>query len=84
MLDLGCGYGWHCGYAAAHGAAGVLGTDMNLAVRPIVPVLGAIGGKDGVLHGEYEAASRRGRCAGDGHFPKNAGDGAGAQPRAVH
>ena len=28
--------------------------------------------------------SRRGRCAGDGHFPKNAGDGAGAQPRAVH
>ena len=21
VLDLGCGYGWHCGYAAARGAA---------------------------------------------------------------
>ena len=20
VLDLGCGYGWHCGYAAGHGA----------------------------------------------------------------
>jgi SAM-dependent methyltransferase len=29
VLDLGCGYGWHCGYAAAHGAAGVLGTDIS-------------------------------------------------------
>ncbi|MDE7004367.1 MAG: class I SAM-dependent methyltransferase [Oscillospiraceae bacterium] len=29
VLDLGCGYGWHCGYAAAHGAADVLGTDIS-------------------------------------------------------
>ena len=28
VLDLGCGYGWHCKYAAAHGAAHVLGTDI--------------------------------------------------------
>ena len=28
-LDLGCGYGWHCAYAAGHGAARVLGTDIS-------------------------------------------------------
>ena len=27
VLDLGCGYGWHCKYAAEHGAASVLGID---------------------------------------------------------
>ena len=29
VLDLGCGYGWHCGYAASKGAAYVLGTDLS-------------------------------------------------------
>lgn len=29
VLDLGCGYGWHCAYAARHGAAYVLGTDLS-------------------------------------------------------
>lgn len=29
VLDLGCGYGWHCKYAAGHGAAFVLGTDIS-------------------------------------------------------
>ena len=29
VLDLGCGYGWHCKYAADHGAAHVLGTDIS-------------------------------------------------------
>ena len=29
VLDLGCGYGWHCRYAAAHGAVHVLGTDIS-------------------------------------------------------
>ena len=29
VLDLGCGYGWHCTYAADHGAAHVLGTDIS-------------------------------------------------------
>ncbi len=29
VLDLGCGYGWHCAYAAGHGAARVLGTDIS-------------------------------------------------------
>ena len=29
VLDLGCGYGWHCAYAAQHGASYVLGTDLS-------------------------------------------------------
>ena len=29
VLDLGCGYGWHCIYAAEHGAASVTGVDLS-------------------------------------------------------
>lgn len=29
VLDLGCGYGWHCAYAAQHGAKRVLGIDLS-------------------------------------------------------
>lgn len=29
VLDLGCGYGWHCKYAIKHGANYVLGTDIS-------------------------------------------------------
>lgn len=29
VLDLGCGYGWHCRYAAEHGAKEVLGIDLS-------------------------------------------------------
>ena len=29
VLDLGCGYGWHCIYAAEQGAASVVGTDIS-------------------------------------------------------
>lgn len=29
VLDLGCGYGWHCGYAARMGASKVLGIDLS-------------------------------------------------------
>lgn len=29
VLDLGCGYGWHCMYAAEHGAAAVTGVDLS-------------------------------------------------------
>lgn len=29
VLDLGCGYGWHCKYAAEHGAKTVLGIDQS-------------------------------------------------------
>ena len=29
ILDLGCGYGWHCKYAADNGALSVLGTDIS-------------------------------------------------------
>lgn len=29
VLDLGCGYGWHCKYAAEHGARNVTGLDLS-------------------------------------------------------
>lgn len=29
VLDLGCGYGWHCKYAADKGARSVVGTDIS-------------------------------------------------------
>lgn len=29
VLDLGCGYGWHCKYAAENGASKVLGIDLS-------------------------------------------------------
>lgn len=29
VLDLGCGYGWHCIYAAEHGATSVTGIDLS-------------------------------------------------------
>lgn len=29
VLDVGCGYGWHCAWAAEHGAARVLGFDAS-------------------------------------------------------
>lgn len=29
VLDLGCGYGWHCEYAAEQGAASVTGVDIS-------------------------------------------------------
>jgi len=29
VLDLGCGFGWHCQYAVEHGAAAVTGVDIS-------------------------------------------------------
>lgn len=29
VLDLGCGYGWHCRYAREHGAKSVIGIDIS-------------------------------------------------------
>jgi SAM-dependent methyltransferase len=29
VLDLGCGFGWHCQYAIEHGAASVVGVDLS-------------------------------------------------------
>lgn len=29
VLDLGCGYGWHCRYAAENGASKVIGVDLS-------------------------------------------------------
>jgi 2-polyprenyl-3-methyl-5-hydroxy-6-metoxy-1,4-benzoquinol methylase len=29
LLDLGCGFGWHCRYARQHGASSVIGVDLS-------------------------------------------------------
>ena len=29
VLDLGCGFGWHCRYAVEHGASHVVGIDLS-------------------------------------------------------
>lgn len=29
VVDLGCGFGWHCQYAAEHGAASITGVDLS-------------------------------------------------------
>ena len=29
VLDLGCGFGWHCRYAQEHGAESVIGIDLS-------------------------------------------------------
>ncbi len=29
VLDIGCGFGWHCAYAAQQGAKQVVGTDLS-------------------------------------------------------
>lgn len=29
VLDLGCGFGWHCEYAVEHGAKAVVGIDIS-------------------------------------------------------
>ena len=53
VLDLGCGYGWHCKYAAERGAASVLGIDQSARmdkrfVNDLFCVI--IGQKDGDSH----------------------------------
>ena len=50
VLDLGCGYGWHCKYATDQGAAEVLGIDLvhfgivmciNLTIAGFTPPFGS-------------------------------------------
>lgn len=35
VLDLGCGYGWHCLYAAENGASKVLGLDLSVKMLEV-------------------------------------------------
>lgn len=51
VLDLGCGYGWHCKYAADHQARSILGTDIS---RRMLEVAGRINA-DPVI--EYRCAA---------------------------
>ena len=43
VLDLGCGYGWHCRYARDHGAASVLGIDLSAKMLAEAEARGAAG-----------------------------------------
>ncbi len=63
VLDLGCGYGWHCRYAREHGARQVLGIDLS---RKMLERAGQFGADSGI---EY----RRGAME-DLDFPEGSFD----------
>ena len=63
VLDLGCGYGWHCKYAADQGASAVLGTDIS---RKMLETARKINSAPQI---EYECAAME-----DLRFPDNAFD----------
>lgn len=62
VLDLGCGYGWHCRYAAEHGAAYVLGTDISEKMLAIA------GEKNGHERVEYRRGAMEDLEFADGAF----------------
>ena len=39
VLDLGCGYGWHCIYAMEHGASSVVGVDISHILGNLITVI---------------------------------------------
>ena len=41
VLDIGCGFGWHCAYAVEHGAAWVLGCDISEKMLDVAKVKNA-------------------------------------------
>lgn len=43
VLDIGCGFGWHCTYAAEQGASYVLGTDISEKMLSIAKARTAFG-----------------------------------------
>lgn len=51
VLDLGCGYGWHCKYAVENGANHVLGTDISHRMLEKAKEINAV---DGI---EYQCAA---------------------------
>lgn len=62
VLDLGCGYGWHCKYAADHGAAYVLGTDIS---ERMLERAGALNSGAGI---EYRRAAMEDLAFSEGTF----------------
>lgn len=58
VLDLGCGFGWHCRYAAEHGAASVTGVDISAKMLAKARAMG----HEGII--EYRCMSME-----DVHFP---------------
>ena len=51
VLDLGCGYGWHCLYAASNGASKVVGVDISKKMLAVAKE------KSEGLNIEYECAA---------------------------
>ncbi len=41
VLDLGCGYGWHCRYAVEHGAECVMGVDLSSKMLEVAEKINA-------------------------------------------
>lgn len=63
VLDLGCGYGWHCIYAAEHGAKSVTGLDISEKMLEVAR------GKTGDSRVRYVRGSIEGA-----NFPENSFD----------
>lgn len=64
ILDLGCGYGWHCKFAREQGAARILGIDLS---RKMIEEAGKRNGSDGILYrvcgiDEYEYPENEWDC----------------------
>lgn len=63
VLDLGCGYGWHCKYAADHKALSVLGTDISHKMIRTAQTINA------AVQIDYQCVAME-----DLHFPPNTFD----------
>lgn len=63
VLDLGCGYGWHCWYAAEHGAERVLGIDLSQKML-----------KEAISRNSHEAIYYRRAAMEDLRFPPHSFD----------
>jgi SAM-dependent methyltransferase len=55
VLDLGCGFGWHCQYAVEHGAASVVGVDIS--ERMLVRARASTAPENTYIHAPIEQAA---------------------------
>ena len=62
VLDLGCGYGWHCNYAVENGATYVVGTDIS---HKMLEMAEKINASEGI---EYRCAAMEDLDFPDGSF----------------
>lgn len=62
VLDLGCGYGWHCKFAADHGASHVVGIDVSQKMLAVAEA------KNADEHISYHCAAMEDLDYPDNHF----------------